>query len=106
MMKLIDEGQFFGDLFEFVDKSVNINNKIMIVSGLNGDFQKREIGEVIKLVPEADDIIFQKAICHYCKSPEDAIFSLRTDNSKSKILVGDNNKYVPVCRYHYNRLVQ
>lgn len=102
---LIDEGQFFNDLKIFVTKAVNEDNKIVIVSGLNSDYMKNSIGQVNELIMEADDIHFQKAICHYCKSPEDAVFSLRINKSKEQFLVGEKDSYVPVCRYHYNKEV-
>ena len=101
---LIDEGQFFDDLVEFAKKSVNLDNKIVIISGLNGDYKKMAIGHINELMTEADDICFQRAICHYCKSPEDAIFSLRINSlNKNQILIGEKDLYVPVCRYHYNQ---
>lgn len=101
---LIDEGQFFPDIETFAKNVVNKDNKILIISGLNGDYQKKPIGKILNLIPEADDIEFQKAVCHYCKTPEDAIFSLRTNsNNKNQILIGENNIYKPVCRYHFNQ---
>ena len=101
---LIDEGQFFQDIVEFAKKSVNEDDKILIISGLNGDYQKKKIGYINDLITEADDIEFQRAICHFCKTPEDALFSLRIDkNNKEQILIGEKDIYVPVCRYHYNR---
>lgn len=103
---IIDEGQFFDDLELFVKKAVNKDNKIVIVSGLNSDYMKKPIGDVNKLIMEADDIHFQKAICHYCPSPENAIFSLRINTTnKDQILIGEKNNYVPVCRYHYNQKI-
>ena len=101
---LIDESQFYNDVKEFIDRAVNHDNKIVIVSGLNGDFEKKPIGQIHELISEADEIHFQKAICHYCKVPEDAIFSHRTKKSKEQVLIGTNDSYVPVCRYHYNKL--
>lgn len=103
---LIDEGQFFTDLKEFCIKSVNRDNKIIIVSGLNGDYKKKQIGQLNDLISEADNIHFQTAICHYCKAPEDAMFSLRINNNKQQILIGEKDAYVPVCRYHYNKKIK
>lgn len=101
---LVDEAQFFPDLVEFSKKCVNIDNKILIISGLNGDYSKKPIGHINELITEADDIQFQKAICHYCKTPEDAIFSLRKNcKNKQQIVIGEKDLYVPVCRYHYNQ---
>jgi len=103
---LIDEAQFFGDLYEFVKQAINQHNKILIVSGLNSDYKKNSIGQVNQLIMEADDIHFKKAICHYCPSPVDAIFSLRINTiSKKQILIGEKDSYVPVCRYHYNQKI-
>jgi len=101
---LIDEGQFFDDLEKFTKQAINKDNKIVIVSGLNSDYMKKPIGQINQLIMEADDIHFQKAICHYCPSPVDAIFSLRINSTcKDQILIGEKNSYVPVCRYHYNQ---
>ena len=101
---LIDEGQFFTDLVTFAKKAVNEDNKIVIISGLNGDYLKKSIGKINDLISEADDIQFQKAICHYCKTPEEAIFSLRINSiNQEQILIGQKDFYVPVCRYHYNQ---
>lgn len=101
---LIDEGQFFNDLVSFVKRAIDFDNKIVIVSGLNGDYDKKPIGQINELIVEADDIYFQKAICHYCKSPVDAIFSLRINTTnQEQILIGEKDTYVPVCRYHYKR---
>ena len=101
---LIDEGQFYPDILDFVYKSVNDDGKIVIISGLNGDFKKNPIGDILRLIPEADDIHFQRAICHYCPKPEDAIFSLRTNSKiKDQVAIGEKELYVPVCRYHYNQ---
>jgi thymidine kinase len=104
---LIDEGQFFPDLVTFAKKSVNQDNKIVIISGLNGDYKKKSIGHINELVSEADNIEFQKAICHFCKLPQDAIFSLRINcQSEKQILIGEKDIYVPVCRYHYNQKIK
>ena len=104
---LIDEGQFFSDIVEFAKKAVNKDNKIVIISGLNGDYLKKPIGKINDLIPEADDVEFHKAVCHFCKAPDDAIFSLRINSrNKEQILIGEKEFYVPVCRYHYNQKVK
>ena len=38
---VVEEGQFFEDLFDFVVKSVDIDNKRVIVAGLDGDYMRR-----------------------------------------------------------------
>ena len=100
---LIDESQFFDkNIIKFVKNAINLDNKIIIMAGLNSDFQKKKIGYINDLLVEADKIEYQNAICHFCKTPKDAIFSLRINkNNKKQILVGSNKNYVAVCRYHY-----
>ena len=101
---LIDEGQFFPDIVDFAKRAVNIDNKIIIICGLNGDYEKKPIGRINELISEADEIEFQKAICHYCQTPENAIFSLRINRrNKEQIIIGEKDLYVPVCRYHFNQ---
>ena len=39
----INEGQFFEDLYKFVDYVVNIKNKRVYVSGLDGDFKEKSL---------------------------------------------------------------
>ena len=38
---LINEGQFFKDLYSWVETMVNEYNKHIYIAGLNGDFKKR-----------------------------------------------------------------
>ena len=75
----INEGQFFDDLYESVNYLVNVKNKKVYVCGLDGDFQCREFGSILKIVPLCDDIIKLKAICKSCKN-RDGIFTFRLSN--------------------------
>ena len=43
---IIDEAQFFDDLYDFVMKGLS-DNKRMIVSGLNGDSNQKSFGDII-----------------------------------------------------------
>ena len=38
---IVEEAQFFKDLYEFTLKSVDINKKNLIIVGLDGDFQRK-----------------------------------------------------------------
>ena len=40
---LINEGQFFEDLYSFVDYLVNKNGKRVFVCGLDGDFREKSL---------------------------------------------------------------
>jgi thymidine kinase len=92
---VIDELQFFKNSYEFIYNAVEKDNKIIIASGLNGDSNKNLFGDIFKLIPISDDVIFLTAIC---KCGNKAIFSKRITEEKSQILVGNSNDYIPVCR--------
>ena len=97
---VINEGQFFDDLYEGVNYLVNMHNKKVYVCGLDGDFQRREFGSILKILPLCDDVVKLKAICKSCKI-RDGIFTFRLSNEKEQMLVGTDN-YTALCRSCYN----
>jgi thymidine kinase len=102
---LVNEGQFFTNIVNKIKTWVNLYKKYVIISGLDGDFRKKQFGEILQLVPECDDIIKLSAMCSLCKNGQAAPFTWKlTDNN-----VSDNNiidigvsKYTALCRKHYN----
>ena len=60
---LINEGQFFDDIYKYVDILVNKLNKKVYVCGLDGDFERKKFGHILDLIPIADDVIKIKGIC-------------------------------------------
>lgn len=99
----INEGQFFEDLYKFVDYIVNKKNKKVYVCGLDGDFQRKKFGSLLDIIPLADDVIKIKAICTECKS-KDAIFTHRISQEKTQTIIGGSESYKPLCRSCYNSL--
>ena len=99
---IIDEGQFFKSLKKMCLKWVEEFNKYIIVGGLDGDFQRKPMGEILDLIPYADKYIKLCALCKYCGDGTKAIFSKRISSENSQVLIGGNDIYVSVCRYHYN----
>jgi thymidine kinase len=97
---LINEGQFFKDLYKFVDYIVNKLNKKVYVCGLDGDFQRKKIGSILDIIPLCDDVIKIKAICSNCKINE-GMFTYRLSDEKEQVVVGSSN-YSAVCRKCYN----
>ena len=92
---VINEGQFFEDLYEAVWFLVMDHGKIVYVAGLDGDYQMRKFGQMLDLVPLADEVEKLQAICMGCKGV--AAFTKRlTDETKQKVIGSDN--YIPVCR--------
>lgn len=97
---LIDEAQFFSDLFEKVLYMVNKMNKHVYVFGLDGDFQRNKFGQVLDLIPQCDTVEKLHSTCNECKEP--AIFSHRMLESDEQVLVGSQDVYQPLCRKCYN----
>lgn len=99
---LIDESQFFTDLFDFSLIAVGNDKKIIIIFGLNGDCEQKKFGQITDLMPHADCITHLTAFCHYCKDMTKAPFTKRIKKSKKEkqIEVGSEELYVAVCRKH------
>ena len=95
---LIDEGQFFGDLYDFCTEIVEKHNKIVYVFGLSGDSNRKKFGQILDLIPICDNIKHLKSICNKCKNVKDALFTLRTSNNTEQVSVGGNDSYMAVCR--------
>ena len=103
---IIDEAQFFDDLYDFVSVAVDLNNKHVICVGLNGDSDRKNFGDIHKLIPIADDIHMLKAMCSLCKNGKPGIFSKKIvsiNNDNTNIDIGSTDKYIPVCRICYNK---
>jgi thymidine kinase len=96
----INEGQFFLDLYEYVDFLVNIHGKKVYVCGLDGDFERKEFGSILKIIPLCDDILKLKAICKNCKNKE-GIFTFRMNKQLKQTIVGVDI-YTALCRQCYN----
>jgi thymidine kinase len=96
---VIDEGQFFTGLRESVRLMLD-NGKHVIVSGLDGDFRQRQFGEIITLIPLADEVVKLYALCMVCRDGTSAPFTKRTVAGTDQEMVGANDKYMAVCRKH------
>jgi thymidine kinase len=96
---LINEGQFFTDLYEVVSKLLKHNKKIYIC-GLDGDFERKKFGQMLDLVPLCDKITKLTSLCSRCKDGTPGIFSMRLTCEKNQMVVGFDN-YIPVCRNCY-----
>ncbi len=93
----IDEGQFYYDIDVFAEYYAN-KNKIVIISALSGDFQRKPFDKITKLIPLAEEVNFLTAVCLCGK---DAPFTKRTTKEIENIVIGGNDKYVAQCRECY-----
>ena len=96
---LINEGQFFDDLYDCTELWLKKNKKIYI-SGLDGDFERKKFGQIIDLIPLCDKVTKMTSLCSMCKNGTPGIFSKRITKEKEQMIVGSDN-YLPVCRYCY-----
>lgn len=96
---LINEGQFFSDLYDVVLDMLK-NNKKVYICGLDGDFERKKFGSIIELIPFCDTVTKLTSLCSLCKDGTSAIFSMRLSKETEQTLVGSDN-YIPVCRKCY-----
>lgn len=99
---LINEGQFFPDLYDTVYNLVEVHKKQVYVCGLDGDFKRTKFGSILDLIPISDNFIKLFAKCDSCG--EKALFSKRLTNENDQVVIGSTN-YIPVCRSCYNNLL-
>lgn len=97
---MINEGQFFGDLQDFVLDMVEKHKKTVYVCGLDSDFQRNKFGQILDLIPYSDNIVKLTSLCMYCKDGTKALFSKRITNDESQIVIGSDD-YIPLCRKCY-----
>jgi thymidine kinase len=96
---LINEGQFFEDLFVIVNEMVNSGKKVY-VCGLDGDFERKKFGQILDLIPLCDKVTKLTSLCSICKDGTPGIFSMRLTREREQTVVGSEN-YIPVCRSCY-----
>lgn len=97
----IDEGQFFNNLKLFVIKCVDEYNLNVVISGLDGDSNREPIGEILQLIPLADECVKKTSKCIMCKDRTKAPFTFKKVDNNKIVDVGSTDKYIPLCRKHY-----
>ena len=91
----IDEGQFFDDLVEFSNFYADIG-KTIIISALDGTFEKKPFPVIANLIPTVETILKLSAICMICGGK--ACYSKRITREMEINLIGGIDKYIAVCR--------
>jgi len=94
---MIDEVQFLKNSLQTIKILVEEMGKIVITSGLDGDYLQQPFGEVCQLIAFADKFTKLNAVCKLTK--EDASFSKRIIASQSKEFIGAEEAYVAASRY-------
>ena len=99
---IINEGQFFEDLYETVLDMVENHHKSVYICGLDGDFQRNKFGKLLDLIPYANNVTKLNSLCALCKNGKTGLFSHRISSETSQVVIGSDN-YKPVCRLCYQK---
>ena len=110
---VIDEGNFYTDIYETVLDWVDSRGKRVYLAALDGDSNKEFFGDVHKLNPKADKFRKLPGRCLICKEeytksgmPKPvpvvpAPFSKRLVDNGNQECVGGADKFISVCRRHH-----
>lgn len=100
----IDEAQFFDNgIIDVCEKLANSGIRV-IVAGLDMDFKGQPFGPMPGLCAIAEEVSKMHAICVNCGNL--ANFSHRTVENDKQVLLGETEKYEPLCRTCYNQKTQ
>jgi thymidine kinase len=97
---LINEGQFISDIYDGVLTLVENMKKVVIIGGLDGDFERKPFENISRIIPLCDTIEKLRANCEVCGKP--ASFSKKLGGTMNKVEIGGKNLYEPRCREHFH----
>lgn len=98
----IDEVQFFDPSIVDVCETIANYGKSVIVAGLDLDYLGRPFGSMPELLSIADEIVKLNSVCTFCSGR--ARFSHRVTKHEGVVVLGEKDKYVPLCRSCYNEM--
>tara|TARA_B100000242_G_C43023240_1_gene476315 strand:- start:1088 stop:1627 length:540 start_codon:yes stop_codon:yes gene_type:complete len=96
---LIDETQFFDDLYSSINLIMNKYPNLNITCvGLDGDYKQEAFndGQLLKLIPKTDNLIRLYSKCYQCNKK--APYTKRIINDDNQIIIASQGVYVPCCR--------
>lgn len=96
----IDEAQFFDDELPAVCETLANRGLRVIVAGLDMDYLGKPFGPLPQLLAIAEYVTKVHAICMKCGNL--AHVSHRIVNNQSRIMLGEQESYIPLCRMCYN----
>ena len=73
--------------------------KTVIVAALDGSYQRTPFGDILNLIPLAENVIKLTAVCMICF--QEASFTKRIGAEKELEIIGGAEKYMAVCRECY-----
>lgn len=93
---LINEGQFFPDLYNVVKNLLEKYKISVFVSGLDGDYKMQKFGQILDLIPLANSVEKLHAVCYKCRGQAD--FTMRSISSDEQKIIGTSDIYKATCR--------
>jgi len=104
----IEEVQFFSHTVDTIRYMVDTLEKHVLCAGLIADYKRQPFGDVLELIPLADEVMHLKALCTVCNDGTPGIFTQRlpSANTSEQVLVGERDTYRSVCRRHYTDCVK
>jgi thymidine kinase len=100
----IDEGQFFTDLFDYVTSWADELPVHIVISGLDGTSERTPFGDMLRLVPHAEEVERLSSFCSECKDGTIAVYSKyfgEAPKDENGVAIGGAESYRPVCRKHF-----
>ena len=98
----INEAQFFPNLIHLIIFSKNILKKNFILCGLDYDYKQEKFGDLLDLVPYADNVYNLTGKCNTENCIYPSKYSHRLINNEEQVLIGIT-QYEPLCEECYNK---
>jgi len=100
----IDEAQFFDNSIVDVCNRLADNGIRIVVAGLDMDFMGNPFGPMPDLFAIAEYVTKLHAICMRCGNL--AQYSFRKSHEEQVVVLGEKDKYEPLCRNCYNKALR
>ncbi len=98
----IDEVQFFDESIVSVCNIIADYGKSIVLAGLDMDYRSDPFGSMPALLSLADEVVKLNSVCTFCSGK--ARYSHRVSKDDGIVVLGEKDKYVPLCRSCYNEL--
>ncbi|MBS9768284.1 MAG: thymidine kinase [Flavobacteriaceae bacterium] len=99
----IDEAQFFDEGLLSVCNQLANDGVRVIIAGLDMDFAGKPFGVIPNLLATAEYVTKVHAICMRCGNL--AQYSHRLSENKDTVLLGEKDRYEPLCRGCYGEVI-
>lgn len=97
----VDEGQFYNNLHHVVEVWLDLG-KTVIISALDGDYNREIFPQVAKLIPLANSFSKLTAVCSNPGCSKDGIYTAKKTHATSRLIeVGGAELYHTLCRECY-----